>query len=86
MQVSTLVEHPEAHGERLEAVGSVARNMHHLLNSLRPAQAKATLLYVLKAQIEEKKQALQEVRQRTEAAQAFLSEDATAMPDEVQAP
>jgi hypothetical protein len=37
--------------------------LHHLLNTIRPLQARETIAFILKQQIEEKKQALKELQE-----------------------
>uniref|UniRef100_A0A6N2NJ37 Mediator of RNA polymerase II transcription subunit 7 n=1 Tax=Salix viminalis TaxID=40686 RepID=A0A6N2NJ37_SALVM len=38
------------------------KNLHHLLNSLRPHQARATLIHVLELQIQRRKQAVDYIK------------------------
>ncbi|KAG5252934.1 mediator of RNA polymerase II transcription [Salix suchowensis] len=42
-----LVERPSQYARRVEDISLVFKNLHHLLNSLRPHQARATLIHVL---------------------------------------
>jgi len=48
--------------------------LHHLLNSLRPHQARATLIHLLENQIQRRKQAIEDIKQRREEAQRLLGE------------
>jgi mediator of RNA polymerase II transcription subunit 7 len=57
-----LVERPSQYARRVEDMGLILRNMHHLLNSLRPHQAKATLIHMLDSQIQRRKEAVTEIR------------------------
>ena len=41
--VRALADEPTQAAERVEGVGHVARNLHHLINALRPVQAKVRL-------------------------------------------
>uniref|UniRef100_A0A061RJN6 Mediator of RNA polymerase II transcription subunit 7 n=1 Tax=Tetraselmis sp. GSL018 TaxID=582737 RepID=A0A061RJN6_9CHLO len=54
-------------------------NMHHLLNLMRPYQARATLEYILREQISERRAAVRELRQKSEAAKAMTESLADAL-------
>ena len=49
--------------ERIEEIALLYNNLHHLLNTIRPLQARETIAFILKQQIEEKKQALKELQE-----------------------
>ncbi|CAM6090071.1 unnamed protein product [Calypogeia fissa] len=69
-----LVERPSQYARRVEDMGLILRNMHHLLNSLRPHQARATLIHMLDSQIERRKQAVAEIRRKREEVRHMLQE------------
>ena len=54
---------PSRTNERIEEIALLYNNLHHLLNTIRPLQARETVAFILKRQIEEKKQALQTLRE-----------------------
>ncbi|KAG2569505.1 hypothetical protein PVAP13_7NG424300 [Panicum virgatum] len=47
-----LVERPSQYARRVEDISLIFRNLHHLLNSLRPHQARATLIHMSESQIQ----------------------------------
>jgi hypothetical protein len=57
-------------GEQLQELEEALLNMHHLISTLRPHQARATLEEQLNDQIEEKQQVLRALREKTAAALA----------------
>ncbi|BBG95562.1 Mediator complex, subunit Med7 [Prunus dulcis] len=67
-----LVERPSQYARRVEDISLIFKNLHHLLNSLRPHQARATLIHILELQIQRRKQAggyKEEERRSTETSQ-----------------
>jgi len=54
---------PSRANERIEEIALLYNNLHHLLNTIRPLQARETVAFILKRQIEEKTQALQTLRE-----------------------
>ncbi|XP_010276345.1 PREDICTED: mediator of RNA polymerase II transcription subunit 7a-like isoform X2 [Nelumbo nucifera] len=68
-----LVERPSQYARRVEDISLIFKNLHHLLNSLRPHQARATLIHILELQIQRRKQAVEDIRRREEA-QRLLKE------------
>ena len=54
---------PSRANERIEEIALLYNNLHHLLNTIRPLQARETIAFILKQQIEEKKQALKELQE-----------------------
>jgi len=69
-----LVERPSQYARRVEDISLIFRNLHHLLNSLRPHQARATLIHMSESQIQRCKQAIKDIKQRREEAQKLLQE------------
>ncbi|KAK4479015.1 hypothetical protein RD792_014524 [Penstemon davidsonii] len=69
-----LVERPSQYARRVEDISLIFKNLHHLLNSLRPHQARATLIHILELQIERWKQAVEDIRRRREEAQRLLKD------------
>uniref|UniRef100_A0A0E0H715 Mediator of RNA polymerase II transcription subunit 7 n=1 Tax=Oryza nivara TaxID=4536 RepID=A0A0E0H715_ORYNI len=69
-----LVERPSQYARRVEDISLIFKNLHHLLNSLRPHQARATLIHMLENQIQRRKQAIEDIKQRREEAQKLLGE------------
>ncbi|XP_078171336.1 mediator of RNA polymerase II transcription subunit 7a-like [Carex rostrata] len=69
-----LVERPSQYARRVEDISLILRNMHHLLNSLRPHQARATLIHILESQIKQRKQAVEDIKRRRDEAQKLLKE------------
>ncbi|EFJ24409.1 hypothetical protein SELMODRAFT_174496 [Selaginella moellendorffii] len=74
-----LVERPSQYARRVEDMGLILRNMHHLLNSLRPHQARATLIRILETQVQRRKQAVEEVHKRRNEARSLLQESTAAL-------
>ncbi|KAJ6749873.1 hypothetical protein OIU85_000498 [Salix viminalis] len=69
-----LVERPSQYARRVEDISLIFKNLHHLLNSLRPHQARATLIHVLELQIQRRKQAVDYIKRRREELQKLLME------------
>ncbi|GMP87122.1 hypothetical protein CsSME_00039640 [Camellia sinensis var. sinensis] len=46
-----LIERPSQYARRVKDISLIFKNLHHLLNSLRPYQARATLIHMLELQI-----------------------------------
>ncbi|KAL0648834.1 hypothetical protein Bca4012_047125 [Brassica carinata] len=57
-----LVERPSQYAKRIGDISSVFKNLHHLLNSLRPHQARATLIHIMELQIQQRKQAVENIK------------------------
>ncbi|CAN6875257.1 unnamed protein product [Brassica oleracea] len=57
-----LVERPSQYAKRIGDISSVFKNLHHLLNSLRPHQARATLIHIVELQIQQRKQAVEDFK------------------------
>ncbi|XP_039114936.1 mediator of RNA polymerase II transcription subunit 7a-like [Dioscorea cayenensis subsp. rotundata] len=69
-----LVERPSQYARRVEDISLIFKNLHHLLNSLRPHQARATLIHILERQIQRRKEAVDDVKRRRAEAQRLLKE------------
>ncbi|CAO2822095.1 unnamed protein product [Amaranthus hypochondriacus] len=69
-----LVERPSQYARRVEEISLTFKNLHHLLNSLRPHQARATLIHILELQIQRRKEAIEDIKRRREEAQKLLKE------------
>ncbi|XP_058077521.1 mediator of RNA polymerase II transcription subunit 7a-like, partial [Magnolia sinica] len=69
-----LVERPSQYARRVEDISLIFRNLHHLLNSIRPHQARSTLIHILELQIQRRKQAVEDIKRRREEAQRLLKE------------
>ncbi|KAI9109547.1 hypothetical protein K1719_019601 [Acacia pycnantha] len=72
-----LIERPSQYARRVEEISLVFKNLHHLLNSLRPHQARATLIHILELQIQRRKQAVEDIKRRREEARRLLDEALT---------
>ncbi|KAJ0234880.1 Mediator of RNA polymerase II transcription subunit 7b [Hirschfeldia incana] len=69
-----LVERPSQYAKRIGDISSIFKNLHHLLNSLRPHQARATLIHIMELQIQQRKQAVEDIKRRREEAQRLLKD------------
>ncbi|KAG6422872.1 hypothetical protein SASPL_113254 [Salvia splendens] len=71
-----LVEHPSQYARRVEDISLIFKNLYHLLNSLRPHRARATLIHIMELQIQRHKQAVEDIKsdRRREEAQRLLTE------------
>ncbi|KAF3501117.1 hypothetical protein F2Q69_00045759 [Brassica cretica] len=69
-----LVERPSQYAKRIGDISSVFKNLHHLLNSLRPHQARATLIHIMELQIQQRKQAVEDIKRRREEVQRLLKD------------
>ncbi|CAI9779411.1 unnamed protein product [Fraxinus pennsylvanica] len=69
-----LVERPSQYARRVEDISLIFKNLYHLLNSMRPHQARATLIHILELQIQRRKQAVEDIKRRREEAQRLLQE------------
>ncbi|KAJ6778595.1 MEDIATOR OF RNA polymerase II TRANSCRIPTION SUBUNIT 7 [Salix koriyanagi] len=66
-----LVERPSQYARRVEDISLVFKNLHHLLNSLRPHQARATLIHVLELQTQRRKQAVDDIKSGEKSCRNF---------------
>lgn len=64
--LSVLVEQPGSYAETLTRVIGALQNMQHLINDLRPQQARHTLEYILQQQIAKKREALAGLKQQVQ--------------------
>ncbi|CAL0327982.1 unnamed protein product [Lupinus luteus] len=69
-----LIERPSQYARRIEEISTVFKNLHHLLNALRPHQARSTLIRILELQILNRKRAVEDIKRRREEAQGILNE------------
>ncbi|KAK4588437.1 hypothetical protein RGQ29_019437 [Quercus rubra] len=69
-----LAERPSQYARRVEEISLIFKNLHHLLNSSRPQQARATLIHILELQIQCRKQAVEDIKRRREEARKLLKE------------
>ncbi|AED90572.1 putative protein [Arabidopsis thaliana] len=69
-----LVDRPSQYAKRIGEISSIFKNLHHLLNSLRPHQARATLIHIMELQIQQRKQAVEDIKRRREEAQRLLKD------------
>ncbi|AED90613.1 transcriptional co-activator-like protein [Arabidopsis thaliana] len=69
-----LVDRPSQYAKRIGEISSIFKNLHHLLNSLRPHQARATLIHIMELQIQQRKQAVEDIKRRREEAQGLLKD------------
>ncbi|CAH2047796.1 unnamed protein product [Thlaspi arvense] len=72
--VDVLVERPSQYAKRIGEISSIFKNLHHLLNSLRPHQARATFIHIMELQILQRKQAVEDIKRRREEAQRLLKD------------
>ncbi|GAB4818496.1 hypothetical protein N2152v2_005542 [Parachlorella kessleri] len=63
-----LTDRPSLYARQVESLGLLLRNFQHLLNAARPYQARATLAHMLSQEVDERRQAAQELRKAREAA------------------
>ncbi|XP_056846203.1 LOW QUALITY PROTEIN: mediator of RNA polymerase II transcription subunit 7b [Raphanus sativus] len=61
-----LVERPSQYAKRIGDISSIFKNLHHLLDSLRPQQARATLIHIMELQFQQRKQAVEDIKRRRE--------------------
>eukprot|EP00798_Chlamydomonas_sp_ICE-L_P021236 gene21236-28152_t len=74
-----LSDNPSNYAPTLNQINQVLGNMQHLVNTLRPQQARATLEYILKLQIKEKQEALAKIRAQVEAVDKLVDRAAAAL-------
>ena len=67
-----MIETPSAYERRVEEITLLCNNAHHLLNAIRPSQARATLEHALSEQAKQKRERLEEVRAATERAERAM--------------
>ncbi|KAL1350218.1 hypothetical protein AAHE18_06G008300 [Arachis hypogaea] len=65
-----LIERPSQYARRVEEISTVFKNLHHLLNSLRPHQ------------IERRKEAVEDIKKRREEARRLLNESLATLDDQ----
>eukprot|EP00245_Coleochaete_scutata_P014393 TRINITY_DN6114_c0_g2_i1.p1 TRINITY_DN6114_c0_g2~~TRINITY_DN6114_c0_g2_i1.p1 ORF type:complete len:194 (+),score=51.23 TRINITY_DN6114_c0_g2_i1:126-707(+) len=72
--VDILIERPSQYARRVEDIAVIMKNIHHLLNAIRPHQARAALIHRLEMQLKKRQDAVANVKQKREEAQAMLRE------------
>lgn len=72
--VDMLVSQPSMYARAVEAISTILRNMHFLLNTLRCHQSRATLEYALQAEAADRKQATADLRSLHSKTRATLKE------------
>ncbi|GAB9475270.1 Mediator of RNA polymerase ii transcription subunit [Globisporangium polare] len=60
--VDVLTKRPSMFNEKLDDLEQLFLNMHNLINAFRPHQARETIIQMLKAQIQERRDAAQDIR------------------------
>uniref|UniRef100_K3X8G3 Mediator of RNA polymerase II transcription subunit 7 n=1 Tax=Globisporangium ultimum (strain ATCC 200006 / CBS 805.95 / DAOM BR144) TaxID=431595 RepID=K3X8G3_GLOUD len=60
--VDVLIKRPGMFNEKLDDMEQLFLNMHNLINAFRPHQARETIIEMLKAQIQERRDAAQDIR------------------------
>ncbi|KAL4855360.1 putative anion transporter 6 [Chlorella vulgaris] len=71
--LSVLVDKPSMWARQVENTSAVLRNMQHLCNLIRPVQARQTLVHTLAAELQERRQAVQELRDKVAQADTALA-------------
>ncbi|KAL4421896.1 hypothetical protein ABPG77_003698 [Micractinium sp. CCAP 211/92] len=71
--MGVLVDKPSMWARQVESTSTVLRNMQHLCNLLRPVQARQTLLHTLRSELEQRRAAAQELRDKVALADAALA-------------
>lgn len=71
--LEVLIQRPSGYARQVENVGLILRNMIHLANLLRPAQARATVLESLREIVQIKRQAVLQLHKAMSGADATLS-------------
>ncbi|CAL0304502.1 unnamed protein product [Lupinus luteus] len=74
-----LIQRPSQFARRVEEISTVFKNMHHLLNSMRPHQARATLIHIMELQIQRRKEAVEDIKRRRGESQKLLNESLAAL-------
>ena len=67
-----MIETPSAYERRVEEITLLCNNAHHLLNAIRPSQARATLEHALSEQAKQKRERLEDVRAATARAERAM--------------
>lgn len=61
--VGVLSVNPELYPAKVEHIGTILVNIHHLLNEYRPHQSRESLIMLLEGQVEYKKKEIQQIEQ-----------------------
>lgn len=70
-------DNPSSYMSKVAEVRTLLLNLHHLLNALRPYEAREQLIAALEAQVEKKRRAVEELREADAAAAGVLLPHAT---------
>ncbi|DBB08705.1 TPA: hypothetical protein ACH3X3_008143 [Trebouxia sp. C0006] len=70
--LSVLIDQPSSSSKRIADIGALLRQMHHLLNMLRPHQACATLAQTLQSELHHRQEAVTDLQKQVAAAQRCL--------------
>lgn len=70
----TLMETPESYAQPLMRVSQAMQAVQHLINMIRPPQARATLEYVLELEVKDKEEALTKIKQQVQAFDQLLQD------------
>ncbi|KAI3956154.1 hypothetical protein MKW92_021563 [Papaver armeniacum] len=62
--VDVLVERPSQYARRVEDISLIFKNMHYLLNSSHPHQARATLIHILELHIQRRREAVEDIKSK----------------------
>ncbi|GMH32945.1 hypothetical protein BSKO_00779 [Bryopsis sp. KO-2023] len=79
--ISVLISNPGGYARNLENLGVILRNVHQLLNLMRPHQALASLEQMLNIDIEELQRGLQDMRNKKENARRILESASASLLD-----
>ena len=66
--VANMVQAPSQYERRVEEISLLVNNIHHLLNAVRPSQARSTLEHALTEQAKQKRERLDDLREWTKKA------------------
>ncbi|TMW58707.1 hypothetical protein Poli38472_010266 [Pythium oligandrum] len=72
--VDVLIKKPSLFNEKLADLELLFLNMHNLINAFRPHQARETIIHMLKTQINERREAAQEIRRTIDEARRAVEE------------
>ncbi|KAK7255864.1 hypothetical protein RIF29_29289 [Crotalaria pallida] len=74
-----LIQRPSQFARRVEDISTVFKNMHHLLNLMRPHQARATVVRILDMQIQRRKESVEDIKRRRAEARRITNEALAAL-------
>lgn len=79
--VDTLIDRPSSYARGVEAISTIIRNMHFLLNHLRSHQARASLEFMLQTETNDRVEAIADLRERRKQTEALLRDYAQKLLD-----